>query len=184
MFCARVMGQGHQTRIAVQDSDPAQVRNSVGGMSSDRKDVRSHPQVRSVVFSLRLLTRRTNIQNIYSHGHFVGFRCVPDISKTTYIKHQYDNDNDHSFSQLSVHKAPTCCEGLSAWALGPSLCNEKLVPRYYCSDLVALGMRWVPCSEKEFALTKECVAGALIAVCRLMVAVALFLLDQLSILFF
>ena len=30
-----------------------------------------------------------------------------------------DDDNDHSFSQLSVHKALIFFEGQSAWALGP-----------------------------------------------------------------
>ena len=35
-----------------------------------------------------------------------------------------DTDSDHSFSQLSVHKALTCPEGRSARALAPSLFGE------------------------------------------------------------
>ena len=36
------------------------------------------------------------------------------------------NDNDHSFSQLPVHKALTCPQGWSAWAAAPSSWRRKI----------------------------------------------------------
>ena len=36
-----------------------------------------------------------------------------------------DNDNDHSFSQFSAHKAPTCCVGQSAMALAPPCLENR-----------------------------------------------------------
>ena len=37
-----------------------------------------------------------------------------------------DNDNDHSSNQLPVHKALTCPDGQSAWAVALTIGEEKL----------------------------------------------------------
>ena len=39
--------------------------------------------------------------------------------------YHFHNDNDHSFSQFSVHKALTCPEGWSSKALATTLFGEK-----------------------------------------------------------
>ena len=59
-----------------------------------------------------------------------------------------DNDNDHSSSELSVHKTLTCPECQRAWSLAYSLFGESLasyrkdMPRLSCAGLVPLGMTW------------------------------------------
>ena len=67
-----------------------------------------------------------------------------------------DNDNDHSSSQLFVHKALTSLEGQSA---APSLFGEKFVwcrnnlSKYASSDLVPFQMKWAcTCWQKEMWL--------------------------------
>ena len=52
----------------------------------------------------------------------------------------YDNDNDHTYSQLSEHRGLTCPEGQGACALAPS---------HTCSDLVPLGMKWACACTSE-----------------------------------
>ena len=96
-----------------------------------------------------------------------------------------DNDKDHSSSQFPVHKALTCPEGQSAWALAPSLFGEKFSAcrnnlfRYTCSDLVPLEMSEpVPVLEIEMWLTQceECRWSTVCCFVGLMFEVALFLL--------
>ena len=41
----------------------------------------------------------------------------PSIGKSTCMRSPRDNNNDHSSSQLSVHKALTCPAGQSAWVI-------------------------------------------------------------------
>ena len=63
-------------------------------------------------------------------------------------KSNQDNDNGHSVSQHSVHKALTCPEDQSTWALVPSLFGGKFawcrnnLSRCTCSALEPLAMRW------------------------------------------
>ena len=84
-----------------------------------------------------------------------------------------DNDTVHSFSQLAVHKALTCPDGQSAWALALSLFVEKLascrnnLSWLTCADLgppeleVGLYLRW---KRRCSSLTLESVAGGRFAV--------------------
>ena len=76
-------------------------------------------------------------------------RCEKLIVMCALGTNENDNDKDHSFSQLSVHKALTCPEGQSSWSVAPSLYGEKnLAPcrhnssRYSCSDLLPVEIKW------------------------------------------
>ena len=84
-----------------------------------------------------------------------------------------DNDNDHSSSQLTGHKALTYPKGQSAWALPLSLFGELLascgknLSACSCATLVTRGMKWTcTCCWKWWCdqLNLERVAEALCVV--------------------
>ena len=65
------------------------------------------------------------------------------------MKRVNDNDNDHSLSQLPVHKAQTCPEGQCAWVVAPlwlakEICSmqEDDLNKAFRSDLLPLEVKW------------------------------------------
>ena len=63
-----------------------------------------------------------------------------------------DNDNDHSFSQLPVHKAPSCPKGQSAWAVG----QRKLA---LCKNVIKHGVPFRPLAAYNAVVLHLCWKG-------------------------
>ena len=101
------------------------------------------------------------------HPHHLVVRIVKICGVTQkWDVHVNDNDNDHSFSELSVHKALTCPEGLSAWAVAPPWLAKEIrsmqkdeLNKAFRSDLLPLGIKWFCiCAKKEMCYTQyECI---------------------------
>ena len=73
----------------------------------------------------------------------------------------WSNDNDHSVSQLPVHKALTYPYGQCEWALAPSLFGESFAScrnnLYTYSDLVPLEINWsCTCARKRDVVHSLC----------------------------
>ena len=83
----------------------------------------------------------STVKHGYWPSHSGKLLCQHALKNIGRASHQVVNDNEHSSSQLSVHKALACPEGQGSWALAHSLFGEVFPSMCTtCPTLVPLEM--------------------------------------------